>query len=293
MTTRSDASLLTPDVLRPALLDSLRKLDPRVQVRNPVMLVVEVGAAITTLVWILQALGVQVDGGEGGQAGWFTFVVTVWLWLTVVFANLAEALAEGRGKAQADTLRAMRTDTVARMQDGGEKPAADLRPGDVVVELCCGAAAVATALAAAVPGLVLHAADVDPGAVACARRNLVAGQVHEGDLDAPLPAELRGHVAVVVADAPYVPTGEIALMPPEARDHEPRVALDGGADGLDLQRRVATAAPRWLAPGGHVLIETSVRQAPLTAAAVAAAVFRARVHRCEERDATAVVGTRP
>ncbi|WP_210491045.1 potassium-transporting ATPase subunit KdpB [Patulibacter sp. SYSU D01012] len=133
MTTRSDASLLTPDVLRPALLDSLRKLDPRVQVRNPVMLVVEVGAVITTLVWLLQVLGVQVDGGEGGQAGWFTFVVTVWLWLTVVFANLAEALAEGRGKAQADTLRAMRTDTVARMQDGSHVPAAELRPGDVVV----------------------------------------------------------------------------------------------------------------------------------------------------------------
>ncbi|MGX6447947.1 HAD-IC family P-type ATPase, partial [Patulibacter sp. S7RM1-6] len=133
MTTRSDASLLTPAVLRPALRDSLRKLDPRVQARNPVMLVVEVGAVVTTLVWILQALGVRVDGGEGGQAGWFTFVVTVWLWLTVVFANLAEALAEGRGKAQADTLRAMRTDTVARMRDGSHVPAAELRPGDVVV----------------------------------------------------------------------------------------------------------------------------------------------------------------
>jgi release factor glutamine methyltransferase len=168
-----------------------------------------------------------------------------------------------------------------------------LQPGDVVVELCCGAAAVATALAAAVPGLALHAVDVDPPAVACARRNLVTGQVYEGDLDAPLPVDLRGHVAVVVANAPYVPTDEITLMPPEARDHEPRVALDGGADGLDVQRRVIAAAPRWLAPGGSVLIETSERQAPLTAAAMAAAGLTARVERSDELDATAVVGTLP
>jgi release factor glutamine methyltransferase len=168
-----------------------------------------------------------------------------------------------------------------------------LRPGDVVVELCCGAAAVATALAVAVPGLAAHAVDVDPAAVASARRNLVTGRVHEGDLDAPLPADLRGRVAVLVANAPYVPTGEIALMPPEARDHEPRVALDGGADGLDVQRRVIAAAPRWLAPGGSVLIETSERQAPLTAAAMAATGLAARVERSEELDATAVVGTLP
>ena len=168
-----------------------------------------------------------------------------------------------------------------------------LRPGAVVVELCCGAAAVATALAATVPGLTVHAVDVDPAAVRCARRNLVGGHVHEGDLDAPLPAELRGRVDVVVANAPYVPTAAIALMPPEAREHEPTVALDGGIDGLDVQRRVAAAAPRWLAPGGHLLIETSVRQSPLTAAAVAAAGLEPRVARDDERDGTVVVGTRP
>jgi release factor glutamine methyltransferase len=172
--------------------------------------------------------------------------------------------------------------------------AADVvRPGAVVVELCCGTAAVATALAAAVRGLALHAVDIDPAAVACARRNLgpVGGRVYEGDLDAPLPAALRGHVDVVVANAPYVPTAAIAMMPPEARDHEPAVALDGGADGLDIQRRVAAVAPRWLAPGGHLLIETSEEQAPHTAAAVVEAGLVARVERCEERDATAVVGT--
>jgi len=168
-----------------------------------------------------------------------------------------------------------------------------LRPGDAVVELCCGAAAVATALAAAVHGLALHAVDIEPAAVECAHRNLVDGRVYEGDLDAPLPDSLRGRVAVVVANAPYVPTGAIALMPPEARDHEPRVALDGGTDGLDVQRRVAAAAPRWLAPGGSLLIETSVRQAPSTAAAIAAAGLVPRVERAEELDGTAVVGVRP
>ena len=168
-----------------------------------------------------------------------------------------------------------------------------LRPGDVVVELCCGAAAVTTALAAAVPGLALHAVDIEPAAVECGRRNLVDGQVYEGDLDAPLPASLQGRVAVLVANAPYVPTGAIALMPPEARDHEPRVALDGGTDGLDVQRRVAAVAPRWLAPGGSLLIETSEQQAPSTAAAVAAAGLVPRVERSDELDGTAVVGVRP
>jgi release factor glutamine methyltransferase len=167
-----------------------------------------------------------------------------------------------------------------------------LRPGDVAVELCCGAAAVATALAATVPGLALHAVDIEPAAVACARRNLAAGHVYEGDIDAPLPTSLQGNVAVVVANAPYVPTDSIALMPPEARDHEPSVALDGGPDGLDVQRRVVTASLRWLAPGGSLLIETSERQAPLTAAAMADAGLVPRVERSEELDATAVVGTR-
>ena len=90
-----------------------------------------------------------------------------------------------------------------------------------------------------------------------------------------------------------MPTDEIALMPPEAREHEPPVALDGGADGLDVQRRVAAAAPRWLAPGGSLLIETSERQAPSTAAAMAEAGLVARTERSDDLDATAVVGTLP
>jgi K+-transporting ATPase ATPase B chain len=108
---------------RSVVVDAFAKLDPRIQVRNPVMFVVEIGAVIAT--------GAGVLGGSDPR--WFTFTVAIWLWLTVVFANLAEALAEGRGKAQADTLRAMRSDTVARMRDGSERPAARLHRGDVVV----------------------------------------------------------------------------------------------------------------------------------------------------------------
>lgn len=161
-----------------------------------------------------------------------------------------------------------------------------------VVDLCCGSGAVAAAVAAAVGPVVLHATDVDPAAVQCARRNLgtVGGRVHVGDLDAPLPAALRGRVDVLVANVPYVPTAELPLMPPEARDHEPRVALDGGRDGLDVLRRVAAAAPRWLAPGGHLLVETSERQAPAAVAAFAAAGLTPRVVTDDDLGATAVVG---
>jgi K+-transporting ATPase ATPase B chain len=130
--TKSAQSLFTGPVLRQALWASLVKLDPRVQWHNPVMLVVEIGAVITTFGWLKQAFGGAPLGG-GDEPAWFTFSVTIWLWLTVVFANLAEALAEGRGKTQAASLRAMRTETIARLRDGGEKPASELRRGDVVV----------------------------------------------------------------------------------------------------------------------------------------------------------------
>jgi potassium-transporting ATPase ATP-binding subunit len=123
---------IDPSLWRAALIASLTKLNPVHQVRNPVMFVVEIGAVITTLGWINQAFGGEPLGG-GDEPAWFTFTVAAWLWLTVIFANLAEALAEGRGKAQADALRAMRTATVAQLRDGREVPAAELRPGDVVV----------------------------------------------------------------------------------------------------------------------------------------------------------------
>ncbi len=125
-------SLFDGPIVARAALDSVRKLDPRHQLRNPVMLVVEAGAAITTIGWLIQVLGGPPLGG-GDDPAWFSFAIAAWLWLTVVFANFAEALAEGRGKAQADALRSMRTETVARLRDGGERPASELRRGDVVV----------------------------------------------------------------------------------------------------------------------------------------------------------------
>ncbi|GAA1629898.1 putative protein N(5)-glutamine methyltransferase [Georgenia ruanii] len=163
--------------------------------------------------------------------------------------------------------------------------------GAVVVDLCCGSGAVGAALAAAVAPLELHAVDVDPAAVRCARRNLAGrGHVYTGDLLAPLPERLRGRVDVVIANAPYVPTDALALLPPEARLYEPRAALDGGPDGLDVLRRVVTKAPRWLSPGGRVLVETSERQAPAVVAAMEAAHLRARVVRDEDLGGLVVAG---
>jgi release factor glutamine methyltransferase len=164
----------------------------------------------------------------------------------------------------------------------------------VVVDLCCGSGAVGAALAAALDGAEVHAADIDPAAVRCARRNLAAagGRVHAGDLFEALPGALRGRVDLLTANVPYVPTGEVPLLPAEARDHEPRLALDGGADGLDVLRRVAGEAGRWLAPGGCLLTETSARQAPAALDVLTRAGLRARLAVSEERYAHVVTGVR-
>ncbi len=162
----------------------------------------------------------------------------------------------------------------------------------VVVDLCCGSGALGVALAAALDQVEVHAVDIDPAAVRCARRNLAAtgGRVYEGDLYEPLPATLRGQVDVLVASPPYVPTEAIGLLPPEAREHEPLVALDGGADGLDIVRRVVAGASRWLAPGGHLLVETSERQAPRAVRIMARAGLAPRTAHSEDLMATAVIG---
>jgi release factor glutamine methyltransferase len=173
-----------------------------------------------------------------------------------------------------------------------DEAAARARPGAVVVDLCCGTGAVGAAIAAAVPGVELYAADIEPAAVRCARQNLPPERVYEGDLYAALPGCLRGHIDLLVVNAPYVPTDAIATMPPEARDHEPRVALDGGADGLDVQRRVAADASTWLRPGGALLIETGADQASHTASVFAAAGLAPRVTHSEELYATVVIGLR-
>jgi len=165
-------------------------------------------------------------------------------------------------------------------------------PGAVVVDLCCGTGAVGAAIAAAVPGIRLSAADVEPAAVRCARRNLT-GPVYEGDLYAALPASLRGRVDVLVANAPYVPSDAVDLMPPEARLHEPLVALDGGPDGLAVLRRVVADAPSWLAQGGHLLFETSARQAEAAVEAVHAAGLTPSTASDSELATTVVIGSRP
>jgi release factor glutamine methyltransferase len=164
----------------------------------------------------------------------------------------------------------------------------------VAVDLCCGAGAVGTALAAALGSIELHAVDIDPAAVRCARRNLAGtgAHVHHGDLYQPLPAGLRGRVDLLVANAPYVPTSAVGLMPPEARLHEPLVALDGGADGLDVLRRVIAGARRWLAPAGWLLVETGADQAPALAADNAAAGLTPAVVADPDVGATLVTGRR-
>ncbi|WP_131765121.1 putative protein N(5)-glutamine methyltransferase [Candidatus Protofrankia californiensis] len=177
----------------------------------------------------------------------------------------------------------------------GPAGGASNRPRVVVVDLCCGSGAVGAALLAALDAVELHAADLDPAAVRCACRNLAVagGQVYEGDLYEPLPATLRGRVDVLVANAPYVPTAAIKLLPPEARIHEPRMALDGGADGLDVLRRVTAEAAQWLAPGGHLLVETSERQAPRTVETVVRNGLIPRVASSAELNATVVIATKP
>ncbi|WP_106267853.1 MULTISPECIES: putative protein N(5)-glutamine methyltransferase [Isoptericola] len=181
------------------------------------------------------------------------------------------------------------------------------RAADVVVDLCCGCGAVGGAVALGLQGgpgprtrpgrpVELHASDVDAAAVAHARRNLapLGGTVHQGDLFDPLPAHLRGGVDVLLCHAPYVPTAAIPGMPPEARDHEPVAALDGGTDGLDVLRRVVAAAPGWLRPGGRLLFEVGSDQVDGALALVAAAALVGHVVRDEDDDGpggTVVVAT--
>ena len=165
-----------------------------------------------------------------------------------------------------------------------------LTPGMTLVDLGGGTGAIAAAVRAAVPRVEVYAVDIDPAAVACARRNLPPELVFEGDLYDALPGGLRGRVDVVAANAPYVPTDEIALMPPEARDHEHRVALDGGRDGLDVQRRVIAGAAMWLTGTGHVLVETGKPQVNATVSAFEEAGFSAHTVVDDHIGGTAVVG---
>jgi release factor glutamine methyltransferase len=169
-------------------------------------------------------------------------------------------------------------------------------PGSVVVDLACGSGAIGAAIAAraasAAAAVEVHACDIDPAAVRCARRNLSAagGPVYAGDLYEPLPVALRGQVSVIAANVPYVPTEAVVLMPAEARMHEPLLALDGGSDGLDILRRAAADAGSWLAPGGHLLIESSRGQAQAAAAVFEAAGLAAEIAMDDDLGATVIVG---
>jgi len=167
-------------------------------------------------------------------------------------------------------------------------------PADgTLVDVGCGSGAVAAALRARLPGATVVATDIDPDAVACARANLPPGDVFLGDLFDALPAELQGRVDVVTANAPYVPTHRVALMPREAREHEHLVALDGGDDGLVVQRPLIAAAPTWLAPGGWLLMETGRDFAERTADLMTTAGLDARIVLDDEVVSTAVAGRLP
>ncbi len=146
-----------------------------------------------------------------------------------------------------------RTEFVARV-------ASRLVPaGGTLVDLCCGSGAIAAVVAHARPDVTVTAADIDPVAIAFAARNLApfGAAAIVSDMDSALDSRLGASVDIVTACAPYVPTREIALMPHEARDFEPIAALDGGADGTDVQARVFEAATRLLRPGGVAIVETS------------------------------------
>ncbi|MEU4479488.1 putative protein N(5)-glutamine methyltransferase [Micromonospora sp. NPDC023966] len=168
-------------------------------------------------------------------------------------------------------------------------------PAPAVLDLCCGSGAAALVLHGRLAPRWLAAADLDPAAVACARRNLapLGVPVYQGDLFAPLPVRWRGRLDLVVANAPYVPSGAVAMLPAEARLYEAPVALDGGADGLAVLRRVAAGAAEWLAPGGHLAVEVSANQATALCGILTDAGLDPFVVHDDELEATAVTARLP
>ncbi len=169
-----------------------------------------------------------------------------------------------------------------------------LPAGPISVDLCCGSGAITLALAQHRPDAQLWAVDVDERAAGLAGRTLAGvAQVLHGDLFAPLPAALRGHVDVVTVSAPYVPTDEIALLPREAREFEDPIALDGGSDGLAVYRAVVPHAGTWLAPRGALLMETSRHQAEAAVSLAAEHGFEAVVSTDDDLMATVVIAVAP
>lgn len=227
------------------------------------------------------------DGAVARRAGGEPLELVVG---TVAFAGLRLEVAAGVFVPRT------RTTFLARLAVAALEPAqAPGPPGAArLVDLCCGVGAVAAVAATRRTGSEVVAADLDPAAVAVARRNLAPfgarARVVAGDLYDALPPAWRGTVDVLAANAPYVPTDRIAEMPREAREHEPRLALDGGADGAAVQRRVVAGASAWLRPGGVLLVETGAATADALAATFAAAGLRPEVHGDADLDATVVLG---
>lgn len=164
----------------------------------------------------------------------------------------------------------------------------------VVVDLCCGVGAIGAAVATEAPPVDLHAVDIDPRAVAYAEQNLgaVGGAVHQGDLFTALPRRLRLRTDLLVASPPYVPTADIRLLPPEAREFEPTIALDGGTDGLAMVRRIARDARQWLAPGGCLALEVGDVQVEPAMAVLDELRYPARAVTCEDYGSAVVIGHR-
>jgi release factor glutamine methyltransferase len=169
------------------------------------------------------------------------------------------------------------TEPLARM-------AASLMPPDgVAVDLCTGSGAVAMVLAAAAPAARVIATDIDQVAVACARRNGMDARV--GRLDEPLPASLEGTADVLTAVPPYVPTDQLRFLPRDVQAHEPRSALDGGPDGTEVLAEIVRRSPRWLRPGGFLVLELGGDQADVVAPIARAAGFdEAQILRDAEDD---------
>jgi release factor glutamine methyltransferase len=162
----------------------------------------------------------------------------------------------------------------------------------IAVDLCTGCGAVAVVLRSARPSAAVLATDVDPVAVACARRNGVDALL--GDLDEPVPADARGRADVVTAIVPYVPAEELHLLPRDVLDHEPRRALDGGPNGTVILLRAAEAAARLLRPGGVVLLELGGDQAGgIVDAMTALGLSEIRVLRDEDGRDRAIEARRP
>jgi release factor glutamine methyltransferase len=200
----------------------------------------------------LEAMVARRAGGEPLQyvVGWAPFGP---LRLRVgpgVFVPRPET--EGLAERAAIHLRAAGPEGSGEPQGG-----APVNKAPLAVDLCTGCGAIACFLAAEVPGARVVATELDPQALAWAQANTAIHGIEllAGDLDGPLPAELAGRVDVLCANVPYVPTGAIATLPRDVRDREPRLALDGGPDGLDVLRRVVARAGHWLAPGGWLVCE--------------------------------------